>query len=91
LIGTARILKAGVHYEEVAIGRVVSHADFRHLKIGHELMKAAIEYVETELNTTKIRLSAQSHLLGFYQKHGFESTGKEYLEDGIPHTEMLRQ
>ena len=35
-----------------------------------------------------IRIGAQSYLLRFYSSFGFISTGKEYLEDGIPHTEM---
>jgi ElaA protein len=29
--------------------------------------------------------------LSFYNSLGFESTGEEYLEDGIPHTKMIRQ
>ncbi|MFY0671977.1 MAG: GNAT family N-acetyltransferase [Bacteroidia bacterium] len=37
-----------------------------------------------------IRLSAQSHLEKFYTNCGYKPTGKEYLEDGIPHKEMLR-
>jgi ElaA protein len=36
-----------------------------------------------------IRISAQAHLEKFYAQLGFESTGKAYLEDGIPHLEML--
>ena len=35
-----------------------------------------------------IKISAQSYLKGFYGKHGFVAKGKEYLEDGIPHTAM---
>ncbi len=89
-IGTVRILKAGVYYDEVAIGRVVSHEDFRHLKIGHLMMEKAIEFIAATLKSNRIRLSAQTHLKHFYEKHGFVSTGKEYLEDGIPHTEMLK-
>jgi ElaA protein len=34
-------------------------------------------------------LSAQAHLENFYTSHGFESTGKRYLEDEIPHVELL--
>ena len=90
LTGTLRILKAGVYYPEIAIGRVVSHANFRDKKIGHLMMKKAIDFIEKDLKQKSIRLSAQTHLMKFYEKHGFRSTGKEYLEDGIPHTEMLK-
>ena len=37
-----------------------------------------------------IRISAQSYLLDFYTGLGFAVVGEEYLEDGIPHHEMLR-
>ncbi|MBB5827905.1 ElaA protein [Micromonospora carbonacea] len=36
-------------------------------------------------------LEAQSHLVGFYARHGFAVSGPEYVEDGIPHTPMRRQ
>jgi ElaA protein len=37
-----------------------------------------------------LRISAQSHLQRFYGGFGFRPAGAEYLEDGIPHVEMLR-
>jgi len=36
-----------------------------------------------------IRISAQSRLEAFYADAGFVVVGARYLEDGIPHTEML--
>jgi len=30
-------------------------------------------------------------LVGFYAQHGFADAGKPYMEDGIPHLEMLRE
>ena len=36
-----------------------------------------------------IKISAQSYLKKFYSSHGFNAEGKEYLEDGIPHTAMF--
>ncbi len=89
IIGTARILKAGVAYTEVAIGRVVSSSSHRHLKLGHALMSSSMEFIDSNLNHSPVRLSAQSHLKGYYAKYGFIPTGKDYLEDGIPHSEML--
>jgi ElaA protein len=35
-------------------------------------------------------LAAQSHLVGFYQRFGFEASGPEFIDDGIPHTPMRR-
>lgn len=89
IVGTVRILKSGVSYKEVAIGRVVSHPNYRDRKLGYLMMEQAIRFVQKELKEKDIRLSAQTHLVKFYESTGFKSTGKEYLEDGIPHTEML--
>ena len=37
-----------------------------------------------------IRISAQAHLQAFYGGFGFITLGEPYLEDEIPHVEMLR-
>ena len=91
LVAYVRIVKAGVSYSEIAIGRVVVSPAHRHKSLGHEVMTKAIEIVESQLGVQPIRISAQSHLEKFYGKLGFVSTGKAYLEDGIPHIEMLRE
>ena len=36
-----------------------------------------------------VKISAQTYLKKFYKELGFNSTGDEYLEDGIPHIAML--
>ncbi len=88
-LATTRILKPGVVYNEFAIGRVVSSPAMRNAKLGHKIMTSAKEYIATHFSDSPIRLSAQTHLVNFYAKHGFKTTGKNYLEDGIPHSEML--
>lgn len=89
IVATARILPPGIAYNDVAIGRVVVSESIRGNGVGHELMKHAIEFSQQEFGNEPIRISAQKHLEAYYNKHQFESTGKEYLEDGIPHVEML--
>jgi predicted GNAT family N-acyltransferase len=38
----------------------------------------------------EVVLSAQTHALGFYRKHGFREAGAIFEEAGIPHQEMRR-
>ena len=90
IVATARIVPPGLSYKEVAIGRVVVALSHRNTHLGHRLMEAVLQSVKVQYGDVPVRISAQRHLADFYTKHGFESTGKEYMEDGIPHVEMLR-
>ena len=89
IIAVTRILPQGISYTEVAIGRVVVHEDYRGTGLGNQLMADSMNFVKDEYGKVPVRLSAQKHLENYYGNHGFKSTGKEYLEDGIPHVEML--
>ncbi len=89
VVATARILHPGASYPEVSIGRVVIDESIRGKGIGHKLMEICMSYVIEEFGDVAIRISAQKHLEEYYGSHGFFSSGKEYLEDNIPHVEML--
>jgi ElaA protein len=89
VVATARILPKGLAYAEVSIGRVVIDEPIRGRGAGHELMKKSMTFIAEEFGNVPIRISAQKHLENYYNEHGFLSTGKEYLEDNIPHVEML--
>jgi len=89
IMATARILPQGISYEEVSIGRVVTDESVRGKGEGHVLMKACMDFISKEFGRVPVKISAQSHLEKFYNAHLFFSTGKEYLEDDIPHMEML--
>ena len=82
-VGTARLLPDG------HIGRVSVLKDWRGLKVGDALMRAAIEAAE-ERGQREQRLSAQVHAAAFYERLGFCIEGDEYLEAGIPHVMMVR-
>lgn len=88
VVATARILPPGISYPECAIGRVVIESEVRGNGVGHELMSFVIKFALQEFGDSPIVISAQKHLENYYRKHNFISTGKEYLEDGIPHVEM---
>lgn len=89
IVSYVRILEKGVSYEEMSIGRVVVHKDFRRKGLSSLTMKKAIEVIEEKFGQNKIRISAQAHLENFYGALGFKKVSEVYLEDGIPHIEML--
>lgn len=89
IVAATRILPQNIAYDEVSIGRVVVDKSSRGTGLGHELMEQSMVFVQSQFGAADVRLSAQKHLENYYEKHGFKSTGKEYLEDGIPHVEML--
>ena len=86
-----RILSQGIKYPETSIGRVLTNTKYRNLKLGKTLINIALQAIETHFETSECRISAQDYLLEFYKSFGFEDTGKKYLEDDIPHTEMVRK
>ena len=90
LVAYTRLLGKGVSYENYAsIGRVVNSPKVRGTGAGKLLMENSIEQMAVLFPNIPIKIGAQTYLLKFYQSLGFESTGEEYLEDGIPHTSMV--
>ncbi len=85
-----RIFKAGDYFQEISIGRVVVKPTYRSTGLGHQAMKKAIDYIEEQNTQKAIRISAQTYLKKFYERHGFKQIGEGYLEDGLPHIGMLR-
>lgn len=85
-----RITDAGHKYAEASIGRVLTAREFRGQDLGKALMHEALSGMQQHFSKQAIRISAQSYLLKFYASFGFTVIGEEYLEDDIPHFEMLR-
>ena len=90
IVAYTRCFKPGEYFKEASIGRVVVKKTERKLKRGNQIMIHSIKAIETLYQTKTIIISAQSHLKFFYNNFGFYSVGNEYLEDGIPHIEMIK-
>jgi ElaA protein len=90
LVVYSRILPAGISYKEASIGRVVSSPSVRGTGAGKELMLQSIKEIEKLFGKCPIKIGAQLYLKKFYESFGFVVCSEEYLEDGIPHIEMLR-
>ena len=90
LICCARLLAPGVSYAEVSIGRFAVALPHRRNGIGSTLMQQCISHIEDIWPHHNIRMSAQHYLGEFYTRLGFNQTSDVYLEDNIPHIEMLK-
>lgn len=86
-----RILPKNTTYDEVAIGRVLVVQEFRGIGLARTLMERAISFVQEEWQENKISIQAQRYLQEFYESLGFKQVSEVYLEDDIPHIDMLLQ
>ncbi len=89
LLAYARLIPPGISYRESSIGRVVSSPDARGKGLGKQLMWECIQQIEKKFHSNSIRIGAQLYLEHFYTSFGFIRDSDVYLEDNIPHVEML--
>jgi ElaA protein len=89
LVAYTRIIPQGISYTEASIGRVVTSPAYRKTGAGRQLMQESISRCFSEFNCAAIKIGAQVYLTGFYQSLGFVPCSSQYLEDGIPHIEMI--
>jgi ElaA protein len=81
VLATLRVLDDGA---ALRIGRVATAAVARSGGHAGRLMRRALELA----GDRDVVLDAQSYLQGWYEKFGFERSGDEFLDDGIPHVPM---
>lgn len=91
VLGYLRVFAPGVKGVEARIGRVLTTAAARRTGLGRTLMRRGIDLVEERFGAVPIRLGAQKYIERFYRELGFVAEGDDYLEDGIPHVEMVRR
>lgn len=82
-----RVIDRGISFEEISIGRVLTRK--RKCGLGSRILSEGIRVARERMNADKIRIEAQSYAKGFYAKAGFKQVSEEFLEDGIPHIQML--
>jgi ElaA protein len=87
----ARLVDPGLKYAEPSMGRVITRAEARGTGLGRELVRRTVALSDEVYPGQGNRISAQSRLKAFYAGYGFKPVGSDYMEDGIPHLEMLRK
>jgi len=82
-VGTGRLLPDG------HIGRMAVLGESRALGVGGAILERLVEEARRQ-GLREVVLSAQTHAIGFYRRHGFSEQGEVFAEAGIPHQEMRR-
>ncbi|KNH04960.1 GCN5-related N-acetyltransferase [Candidatus Burkholderia brachyanthoides] len=93
LAGYLRVLLPGLPDEsekDVRIGRVLTTAPFRGMRLGNAMLARALEHIIAQWPDEPISLHAQAHLQRFYGAFGFVPSSGIHDEDGIPHVWMRR-
>ena len=85
-----RCFAPGVKWPEASLGRILTSKPFRASGLGRELVGRGLERIDELYPRSPVRIGAQAHLERFYGSFGFVVDSAQYLEDGIPHVEMLR-
>lgn len=81
VLGIGRLTPAG------RIGRMAVLKLWRRHGLGGALLAAAVAAAR-QRGQTRVELSAQTHAMPFYARHGFQAHGPEYDDAGIPHRTM---
>lgn len=73
--------------DTVQMGRVLT---LRHgTGLGGAILRAGIHEICTKMNPERIYIEAQCYATGYYEREGFKICSDEFLEDGIPHVQMI--
>jgi ElaA protein len=87
--GYLRVLGPGTRFDDPSIGRIITAQPFRGTGLGRDLVAKGIEHTRLRYPGQPVRISAQKYLEKFYRDFGFVTVSEPYLEDDIPHVEML--
>jgi ElaA protein len=85
-----RLVDPGVKYAEPSMGRVITSPEKRGTGLGRALVAQCMAQHDRVWPGQGNRISAQAHLAPLYAQFGYAAVGEIYLEDNIPHLEMLR-
>jgi predicted GNAT family N-acyltransferase len=83
-VGTGRLLPDG------HIGRMAVARSARGSGVGSAVLVALMDEARRRGHEYAV-LSAQTHAIAFYVRHGYAVEGGEYMDAGIPHVDMRRR
>lgn len=75
--------------EGLKLRQMAVHPEYQGMYLGQQLLQAAEEFAK-ESGKKKIILHARSVAQGFYERAGYEITGTQFIEVGLPHYKMVK-
>ncbi|MBV1774827.1 GNAT family N-acetyltransferase [Burkholderiaceae bacterium DAT-1] len=84
-----RLVPPGMKFAEASFGRVLVAPAMRGKGLARELILRAQQQHAITYAGQPNRIGAQVYLTDFYQSLGFVAQGDIYLEDEIPHQDMI--
>jgi ElaA protein len=84
-----RVVPGGAKYDEPSLGRIVTAPEARRTGLGRALVIEGLARARARFGEVPLRIGAQKYLERFYGSFGFVRASDDYVEDGIPHVEML--
>lgn len=88
LLAYARIVPAD-DPAYMSFGRVLVPKQYRHLQLGRRLVTTTLAEVAQCYPDKGVKIAGQAYLQAFYQSFGFRPVSDLYLEDGIPHLDLV--
>ena len=88
VIATGRLLP-DVDGKGPHVGRMAVERSWRRNGVGGMVL-AFLEDQGRSLGFRQITLHAQEYVKSFYARHGYDEVGEMFLEEGIPHREMVK-
>ncbi len=89
LLAYVRLVPPGVKMPEASLGRLVVAKDARRQGLARSAIERGLVRLRERFPGAPIRIGAQRYMEDFYRSTGFAATGEPYLEDGIPHVNMI--
>ena len=90
LVAYLRALPPEITGGHFSFGRVAVREDRRRQRLGTDLVRHGLEFLDARRGRTPIRISAQEYLARFYEGFGFRVMGDPYLEESVTHVSMRR-
>lgn len=84
LVSYLRVIPQGTKFVEYALSRIATDDKYRNKGLATKLIKASMQDLGAP-----IRISGQAYLKVYYERLGFVVVKGPYIEDDLPHYEML--